>query len=526
MPKPIRSSLSLYLCLSSQFSNELRPLRSCASKRTYTNVCEPIGPDSDRISIPVESVQIRTDSGRAGRRSMRVITLVSPSILQGRLCANLLVMRIERHTFCCVLTLACCLCAPESVLAAQSSRSPIRVTVCQLENHPNVYDRKEVEVSGRIYVGKFDFLIDAPCEPHTQAGVWLDIGGDVLSPAQFWDIGNFLSKQPGVNVQVRGIAIPLVHDNLLDQFVNDVGAIRFRMPNGQDCGSECLFYEVTATLRGKFFSGIKGGFGMEQCCHLLVVEQVTKLLSKRTSVPAGGTYQCTSERWQPTEPELKALADTPGCSLRENFKNCFAAAARHWGETIKSSEGLGDRGWVSPDMTLFYKFAGGFIQNPHQTIEMTPSSSFIREACRPISPPRSMSDHIYCNFYRSHKPEDRTTATALLTRVEAGKDAWRASDMAQVGWLAYEESRKEWSLTAALQAKLSKCEPSPPGKDADGHQQQWGYCTWFTRDDMEEITVMLHRPGFLAKATGQFQNVPWLATDVEINLCRANAPTP
>ena len=98
--------------------------------------------------------------------------------------------------------------------------------------------------------------------------------------------------------------------------------------------------------------------------------------------------------------------------------------------------------------------------------------------------------------------------------------------MAQVGWLAYEESRKEWNLTAALQAKLSKCEPSPPGKDADGDQQQWGYCTWFTRDDMEEITVMLHRPGFLAKATGQFQNVPWLATDVEVNLCRANAPTP
>jgi hypothetical protein len=59
------------------------------------------------------------------------------------------------------------------VLATQSSQSPIRVTVCQLENHPNVYERKEVEVSGRIYVGKFDFLIDAPCKPHTQAGVWL-----------------------------------------------------------------------------------------------------------------------------------------------------------------------------------------------------------------------------------------------------------------------------------------------------------------------------------------------------------------
>ncbi len=239
---------------------------------------------------------------------------------------------------------------------------------------------------------------------------------------QFWNIGDFFTKQPGVNVQVRGIAIPLVHDILLDQFVNDVGAIRFQMPNGEGCGSECLFYEVTATLRGRFFSGAKGGFGMEQCCHLLVVEQVTKLSSKRTSVPAGGTYQCTSDRWQPTEEELKALADIPGCSLRENFNSCFPVAAKHWGETIKASASLGnDRGWISPDMTLFYKFTGGFIQKPHQTTEMTSTSSFIREACRPTSPPRPMSDHISCSFYRSYKPEDRAAAMHYLRETRQEK---------------------------------------------------------------------------------------------------------
>lgn len=437
-------------------------------------------------------------------------------------------MRIGRHTIRYVLTLACCLCAAESVSAAPSSQSPIHVTVCQLENHPNVYDRKEVEVSGRIYVGKFDFFIDAPCKPHTQGGVWLDLGGDVTSPAQFWDIGNFLFKQPGVNVQVRGIAIPLVHDVLLDRFVNDVGAIRFRMPNGQGCGSECLFYEVTATLRGRFFSGAKGGFGMEQCCHLLAIEQVTKLSSKRTSVPAGGTYQCTSDRWQPTGQEVKALADIPECSLRENFTNCFPVAAReHWGETIKASASLGnDKGWIAPDMTLFYRFEGGFVQGPHQMTQMTPASSFIREQCRATSTPHSMSDHISCNFYRSSKPEDRAAAMASLTRVEEGKDVWRASDMAQVGWLAYEDSRKQWNLAAAAQVKPSKCEPWPPGKDEEGNQQQFGYCIWFTPDDMQEITVKLHRPGFLARAARQFQSVPWVATDVEVNLCRADAPKP
>jgi hypothetical protein len=84
-----------------------------------------------------------------------------------------------------VLSLACCLSATKLALADDkpSSEVPIHVTVCQLETHPNIYDRKLVEVSGRIYVGKFDFIIDAICKPHRHAGVWLDIGGDVTSPA-------------------------------------------------------------------------------------------------------------------------------------------------------------------------------------------------------------------------------------------------------------------------------------------------------------------------------------------------------
>ena len=80
---------------------------------------------------------------------------------------------IDMSVFWRVLSLACCLCAAKLVLADDkpSPAVPIHVTVCQLESHPNIYDRKLVEVSGRIYVGKFDFIIDASCEPHAQAGV-------------------------------------------------------------------------------------------------------------------------------------------------------------------------------------------------------------------------------------------------------------------------------------------------------------------------------------------------------------------
>lgn len=423
-----------------------------------------------------------------------------------------------------IILLGCCCCFARAAVANDkpSAEVPIRVTVCQLESHPNIYDRKLVEVGGRIYFGKFDFVIDATCEPHSQARVWLDIGDDVVSPAQYWDMGNFLSKKRGVDVHVRGITVPVVHDTLLDQFVNDIGATRFRKPNGDGCGSECLFYEVKTTLRGMFFSGVKGGFGMEQSCHLLVVEEVTSLSSKRTSVPAGGTYQCALDRWQPTSDELKALSAIPGCSLRDDFKDCYAVLAKHWGDTIKPRARLNDpRAWISPDMTVYYKFAGAFIYKDGQPSEMTPSSSITREVCRAISPPHPPSDHVYCSFYRSSEPEDRNAARALQAGVEGGQEAWRSSDMAQVGWLAYEQARKEWNLDDAAQANLSKCEPWPAGEDGEGNQQQWGYCTWLTPDDMREITVMLHKPGYLAKSSRQFENVPWVATEVEVNLCEA-----
>jgi hypothetical protein len=426
-----------------------------------------------------------------------------------------------------VLSLACCLSATKLALAGDkpSSELPIHVTVCQLESHPNTYDRKLVEVSGHIYFGKFNFNIDATCEPHRQAGVWLDIGGYVVSPSQYWDIGNFLPKKRGADVQVRGIAVPLVHDALLNQFVNDVGATRFRKPNGDGCGSECLFYNVTATLRGRFFSGAKGGFGMEECCHLLVIEKVLSVSSKRTGVPSGGEFQCSSDRWQPTVEELKALSAVRGCSLLGDFNDCFAVLAKHWGDTVKPRKGLIYPGpWMSPDMMLSYKFQGGFVYKGGQPAVMTPSSSVTREVCRPTSPAHPASDHIYCGFYRSYQQEDRNAAMALLAKVEAGQDVWRASDMAQVGWLAYEQARKESNLDDAAQAKLSKCEPWPAGKDGEGNQQQWGYCTWFTPDDMQEITVELHKPGYLSKSARQFENVPWLAIDVEINLCYVKPP--
>jgi len=421
------------------------------------------------------------------------------------------------RAFCLIISLGAI-----PVASAENKRStepPLQVTTCQLETHPGAYDHKLVEVRGRVYFGKFDFVIDSTCKPHSQGRVWLDLGGEVQAPGEYWGVASFLPKHKGVDVQVKGISIPLLHDALLDKFVNDVGATRLRKPNGDGCGSECLFYDVTATLRGRFFSGAKGGFGMEECCHLLVIERVLRLSSKRTGVPSGGEFQCSSDRWQPSAEELKAFSAIPGCSLRDDFKNCYAVLAKHWGDNIKAEEGLDYPGpWMSHDMTVSYKFAGGFIQETGHPIGMKPSSSVVREVCRPVSPPKPASDHVYCNFYRTGL-EDTNTTLSQQKAVDEGREIWRTSDMAQVGRLAYEDAMRQWKLATPDPVKLSKCEPWPAGADGAGNEQQWGNCTWFARDDLQQVTVLLHKIGNLKKSVDQLQNVPWVATEVEANLC-------
>jgi hypothetical protein len=316
-----------------------------------------------------------------------------------------------------------------------------------------------------------------------------------------------------------------VHDALLDKFVNDVGAMRFRKPNGAGCGSDCLFYDVTATLSGMFFSGTKGGFGMEHCCHLLVIEKVMSVSSKRTGVPAGGEFQCQSDPWHPTPEEWKGFSKIPACSFVGDFNYCYAVLAKHWGDTIKPT-GWGDSGlpWTSHDMTLSYEFEGGFIGGPGQAEEIKPSSSVTRTVCQATSPPASASDHADCKFYRSFEPEDRKAAMALEEAVNSGSESWRTSDMEKVGWLAYGNAITKWKLALPGPVKLAECQANPM-PDMGGGEQEYGYCVWFSEDDLRQVTVQMLKRLYVKKSAGQIEKLPWIATEVELNLCRT-APEP
>jgi hypothetical protein len=427
------------------------------------------------------------------------------------------------RTLCLLLSL----CISQLARAQESrlAEAPLRVTICQLESAPDAYDRKLVEVRGRVIYSKFDFEMDSSCRSHGRA-IWLDFGGDLLSPAYApnWNLGPFLApKPPGKDVRVRGLPVPLVHNALLDQLVNDFRAMRARMPNGRPCGYECLFYDVTATVKARFFSASKGAFGFENCCHLLVIQRVLDVTSKRTTVPAGGEFQCTTDRWQLSDEDRKSLAKIPACSLRANPKGCYPTIARHWGDQIKPSDELrNDRaGWTSSDMTRSYYFGGNFVQLPGgKGAELAPDSVATRTVCRATTPPAPRSDHVLCDFYRQVFPQDKTADLAALASVNAGAETWRTSDLQTVAWAAFENARKEWKLGPATPLKLEKCQHNPMPKDPDGTAPEYGYCIWLSSDQMQELTVTLGKPSYLVKPAGGVERTPWIAREVEFHFCR------
>jgi len=63
-------------------------------------------------------------------------------------------------------------------------------------------------------------------------------------------------------------------------------------------------------------------------------------------------------------------------------------------------------------------------------------------------------------------------------------------------------------------------------KDGVGNEQQWGYCTWLAKNDMEEITITMHSQATSKALAATSKKVTWIATGAELNICNTEpAPT-
>src|SRR5882762_5057962 len=165
----------------------------------------------------------------------------------------------------------CIFCLPAIAARAQT----VAVTPCDLMSNPEPFDGKEVVVTAPVSYGFENFSLGLPegstCK--NVASIWVQPGGDVGSPAVFC-CGSH-EGTPGKNIKINGIEVVLVQDETYDGFMKRLTMSRPRSQSGDFC-NDCNYYDVSATLRGRFFAAklihnvfygdMYTGYGHLGCC--------------------------------------------------------------------------------------------------------------------------------------------------------------------------------------------------------------------------------------------------------------------
>ncbi len=178
--------------------------------------------------------------------------------------------------------------------------------VCQILNDPSAFDGRELRIRGRL---EFEFeghhVSDAACGlPLLHIGIWWAYGGE-----------SWLAPQTQAK-RVQSLTSPVLKNADFEDFQKLVHAHRALRPDGEMCGSHraCAYNDVVATYTGRFFAGrmrqghtLTNGFGHMGCCHLFVIEQVSEVEARRTSVPDDELrFSCVSTSWQSEYPAVTA----------------------------------------------------------------------------------------------------------------------------------------------------------------------------------------------------------------------------
>lgn len=147
---------------------------------------------------------------------------------------------------------------------------PIMVSICELANNPQEFNRKLIQVEGFISHGFEDFMIfDPSCS--TRQSIWLEYGGTNKSGTMYC-CGVSADRTRPQPLKVENIPISLTVDEQFQQFDKLIQKEYNTI--------------IHATIIGRFFSGEKqvypkavfwGGYGHMGCCTLLAIERVVSV---------------------------------------------------------------------------------------------------------------------------------------------------------------------------------------------------------------------------------------------------------
>jgi hypothetical protein len=193
-------------------------------------------------------------------------------------------------------------------IAAQPvQEAPQKTTVCEILNHPQVWNHKLVEVTGFASHGFEDSGFRDPDCPDAW-NLWMEYGGKLrtgtMSTASNWD------RTGSKPMTVEGIKIALVDDATFHRFDDFLH-------------SNTPSMTVHATVVARFFAGglgqpkdhhIGGGYGHLGCCALFVIQQVLDVDDHRRP---DLDYSGTPEQPDASSYRDLSLASTTAENLRD-----------------------------------------------------------------------------------------------------------------------------------------------------------------------------------------------------------------
>ena len=403
------------------------------------------------------------------------------------------------------------------------AKTPIDVSPCDLVKDSAKYNRELVRVRGKISIAFEDFSLQTHDCGKNLTGIWLAYGGD--EPTPITSTANDRERRPGSVFNVDGIPVPLTRNADLELFTRRTGAVRLAGPDKLCEYSECRLYEVSATLIGIFFAAPPdspvSGYGHLGCCHLLAIEKVSQVEARRTSVPAGGRFACTTDTWEMDATQAQHIAEFQSDSddrvvaIREQVK----PIAAHWGDSVPENgpSGFGREdplGWQSADLLKTYAFQLHYEDEQHHAGDLKGATAF-RKVCHATVAPYSLKTPIGCRDFVSESPIDAAEAKHLQKlAAEGGPESWRIGTPEHAAQKALEEAAKRWRVVPAPELKLQECsKPEMLGDD------QLSACTWIDPDSMQTFSVGLIRPGYLRQS--KWDESPWIMSFSNATVCTA-----
>jgi hypothetical protein len=416
-----------------------------------------------------------------------------------------------------------------AMVAVSHAQTYLEVSPCGLVEHPEMYNGRNVRVRGRASIGFENFTLSTESCDGQFRGIWLIFGGDEPTPTM--STVNDQERGAGAILTVRRKRVPLKRDSSLELFTRRLIAQRARAPgsgsDGLGCYDlECYLYHVTATLTGVFFaagSRPMAGYGHLGCCHLLAIEEVTDVVARRTPVPAGGKYACSTDAWELEAAEARQFQRRP-CQLLRDCQIAtgeqLARVSRHWDDQINVAEGsahdaTGEAIWESPDHLKSYSFHFRFEVDKNGQEAITGALAS-RRTCKWTSPPYPASTPIGCKRLWSDLHVSKTDAKNIQEEVNLGQESWRTVDEKDASRHALEDSASRWGIQLLPTLEFHGCDKPWTLK---GDQFRW--CEWTDITSMQAFSIQIARFGSLRHFRQDWSKVPWILTRGSGFVCTA-----